>query len=639
MNDYALKLANYWRTSLADAENGNGALNSKQAEALTPVGMEHVQRGGLPEELVAKLFTDEAPDTTSVKITLRPWVYLSQREHGKVRTSLPAAVTPLICAVLVCRDGRLYPTTHAFVPRDILEPLDKDTFFIGAQSALDDFLSVEEVPAFTPPGEGETLDVQQHLEQWRKFYAFCLRMAREVGQGWDAAEDGMKPAKYSLLFKEDKPDGFSKNIVNLYDYLRQHKPDAPLFERFAQREPSPDESCLPPGSHFAARLGHAGDEYALAPAQRDALAHLMAGQVGDVLAVNGPPGTGKTTLVLSVVASLWANAAVAGGEPPVIVVSSTNNQAVTNVLAAFGKDFAEGTGPLAGRWLPGIKSFGAYFPKASAEAELSSVYQTKSFFHDLESCAYLDKAKHAYLTQAAAAFPGVQNLDVERAVGLLQQQIRARQQQLADIEQAWAALGLAREALRVALGDDPQATLQARQTAQLDQLHQLNAAQKQLKDFKHYLAHESLFYSLFSWIRPVAAKRLRLAKLQLDGADAELQNAATLGEIETRLEAGQARARQEHQRLTQLLQTAHQLFEAEQQWLDGWHGAISSLADAAGRPAAQATLGECDRWADTSLRFEIFLLTTHYWEGRWLLEVSEELQEILDNARKPVPRR
>lgn len=634
MNEYALKLANYWRNSLADAENGNGALNTKQAEALTPVGMEHVQKGCLPAELAAKLFADDPADAATVKVTLRPWVYLSQREHGKVRAGMPAAVTPLICTVLVSRDGRLYPTTQALVPRDILEPLDKDTFFIGAQSALDDFLSTEEVPTFLPPGEGEMLDAQQHLEQWRKFYEFCLRMAREVGKGWDAAEDGMKPAKYSLLFKEDKPDGFSKNIIDLYDYLRQYKPDAPLFERFAQRDPSPDEPCLPPGSLFAARLGHAGDEYALACGQRDALAHLMAGKVGDVLAVNGPPGTGKTTLVLSVVASLWAKAAVAGGEPPVIVASSTNNQAVTNIIAAFGKDFAEGTGPLAGRWLPDIRSFGAYFPRASAEAELSRVYQTKSFFQELESSAYLDKAEHTFLSKAAAAFSGVQGLDVERTVELLQQQIKVRQHQLAEIEQAWASLVQARDARRVVLGDDPQAALQARQAAQVNQLQQLDIAQKRLNDFKYYLAHESLFYSLFSWIRPVAAKRLRLAKLQLDGTDAELENAGTLGEIETRLGAVQAHARDEYQRLTQRLQTAQQLLEAEDHRLHDWHSAISSLADAAGKPAAQATLEDCDGWADTSLRFEIFLLTTHYWEGRWLLDVREELQEILDSRNK-----
>ncbi|MFJ4434138.1 AAA domain-containing protein [Pseudomonas sp. NPDC089395] len=634
MNDYALKLANYWRNSLADAENGNGALSARQVEALTPVGMEHAQKGCLPAELVTKLFAAEPAEAATIKVTLRPWVYLSQREHGKVRAGIPAAVTPLICTVWVSRDGRLYPTTQAFVPRDILEPLDKDTFFIGAQSALDDFLSTEEVPAFSPPGEGEVLDVQQYLEQWRRFYAFCLRMAREVGTGWDAAEDGMKPAKYSLLFKEDQPDGFSKNIVNLYDHLRQHKPDAPLFERFAQRDPSPDEPCLPPGSLFGARLGHASDEYALAPAQRDALAHLMAGKVGDVLAVNGPPGTGKTTLVLSVVASLWAKAAVAGREPPVIVASSTNNQAVTNIIAAFGKDFAEGTGPLAGRWLPGIKSFGAYFPRASAEAELSSVYQTKSFFQALESSTYLDKAERAYLAKAAAAFPGVHDLDVKRAVELLQQQIRARQQQLAHIEQAWPALTQAREALRVALGENPQATLQARQTDQVDQLRQLNIAQQRFKGFKHYLAHESMVYSFFSWIRPIAAKRLRLAKLQLDGADVELQNAATVGEIETRLESAEAEAGKEHQRLTCLLQTAEQLIEAEQHRLHDWEGAIRPIADTFGKPADQVTLEDCDGWADTSLRFEMFLLTTHYWEGRWLLEVSQELQEIVDSRKK-----
>ena len=50
------------------------------------------------------------------------------------------------------------------------------------------------------------------------------------------------------------------------------------------------------------------------------------------MAVDGPPGTGKTTLLHSVIASLWVNAALQRVEPPVIVVSSTNNQAVTNVL-------------------------------------------------------------------------------------------------------------------------------------------------------------------------------------------------------------------------------------------------------------------------------------------------------------------
>ena len=89
---------------------------------------------------------------------------------------------------------------------------------------------------------------------------------------------------------------------------------------------------------------------------------MLRGEHGDILAVNAPPGTGKTTLLLSVVATLWAKAALEGGEPPVIVAASTNNQAVTNIIDAFGKDFARGSGVFAGRWVPGVESFGAYFP-------------------------------------------------------------------------------------------------------------------------------------------------------------------------------------------------------------------------------------------------------------------------------------
>jgi hypothetical protein len=32
--------------------------------------------------------------------------------------------------------------------------------------------------------------------------------------------------------------------------------------------------------------------------------------------------------------------------------------------------------------------------------------------------------------------------------------------------------------------------------------------------------------------------------------------------------------------------------------------------------------------ADTRIRFPIFLLSTHYWEGRWLLEVEQTLPQI-----------
>ncbi|WP_394374764.1 AAA domain-containing protein [Stutzerimonas frequens] len=634
MNDYAFKLANYWRNSLADAENGNGALSLSQAEKLLAVPAESLAMGCLPDSLVTQLFANEPDDTPLVEITLRPWVYRARREHGRARSGLPAIITPVIGQVALSRDGRLHPNGQPLMPRDILEPIDRDSFVIGAQADLDAFLSGQDINRFEPPAEFETLEEDRHRQQWRDYLQACEKMVDEVADGWDGMEDGFERAEHALAFKEEKAEGFSRNIVALYDHLRDTQPQVPLFERFAGHTRSPDEPCLPANSLFAERLAHAGDEYALAPAQRDSLSHLLAGRSGDILAVNGPPGTGKTTLLLSVVASLWARAAVAGGEPPVIVASSTNNQAVTNIIDAFGKDFSTGSGPFAGRWLPDIKSFGAYFPKASAEAEMSRTYQTKSFFSGIESQAYLDGAQQSYLAYAAAAFADMPAPSVADTVERLRDAIGHRQRQLADIEQAWGRLVDARHVIQALLGDEPQAAIAHLDARQRSCAEQLADAQALLTRFKHYLAHEPLLYTLFGWFGPVAGKRLRLAKLQFDESATELQAASSVAEIEARLTAAVAEASKAQSTAEAQLQQAQDALQNEQRQLATWQGAIAVLPHAGTRPAADISLADCDTWADTSLRFEIFLLTTHYWEGRWLLEVAETLPEIEKSRNK-----
>ncbi|MCV4731745.1 hypothetical protein OFB80_28055, partial [Escherichia coli] len=108
-------------------------------------------------------------------------------------------------------------------------------------------------------------------------------------------------------------------------------------------------------------------------------------------------------LVLSIIATQWARAALEKSEPPAIIATSTNNQAVTNIIEAFGKDFSQGTGAMAGRWLPELKSFGAYFPSSTRKAEAAKKYQTEDFFNQVESKEYVEDALLFYLEKAKAA--------------------------------------------------------------------------------------------------------------------------------------------------------------------------------------------------------------------------------------------
>ncbi|HDN1430186.1 DNA helicase [Escherichia coli] len=636
MDENALGFASYWRNSLADAESGKGSFERKDAKNFTH--WHGIAAGRLDEAIVSKFFKGEKDDVETVDVILRPKVYFRLLQHGKDRSAgAPDIVTPIVTPALLSREGFLYPTPATSIPRDLLEPLPKGAFSIGEIGQYDKYktthttfsINFDDSVDNTAETDEEREERYAALQQeWRQYLDDSERLLKNVAGDWIKNPEQYELAEHGYIVKTAQSGGASFHILSLYDHLLVCKKDVPLFNRFASREVHAAESLLAPGAKFSDRLGHSGDKFPLAKAQRDALSHFLDARHGDILAVNGPPGTGKTTLVLSIIATQWARAALEKSEPPVIIATSTNNQAVTNIIEAFGKDFSQGTGAMAGRWLPELKSFGAYFPSSTRKAEAAKKYQTEDFFNQVESKEYVEDALLFYLEKAKAAFPEKDCSSPEKVIELLHGQLAAKSEQLIRLNATWQTLSQVRAARELIANDIEQ---------YLDNLNKLLSGQEQkvtlLKsaktEWKKYRAGESLIYSLFSWLPAVRSKRQYQIQLFLEdklGALIAGNQWSAPETIERNIDGLLNSAEREQTTYRQQIDSAHEIILKEQQAVQEWQRLALDLGYEGDE---ELSFSQADELADTQIRFPAFLLTTHYWEGRWLIDMAniDDLQE------------
>lgn len=95
---------------------------------------------------------------------------------------------------------------------------------------------------------------------------------------------------------------------------------------------------------------------------------------GRVLAVNGPPGSGKTSMLKAVVAHYVVKAALLREPCPIIVASGATNQSVKNVTSAFPDVVQDDNDEYLleyQRWIPHCPTYGSFFASQDAESKLS----------------------------------------------------------------------------------------------------------------------------------------------------------------------------------------------------------------------------------------------------------------------------
>ncbi|MGO4956168.1 DEAD/DEAH box helicase [Luteococcus sp. Sow4_B9] len=159
-------------------------------------------------------------------------------------------------------------------------------------------------------------------------------------------------------------------------------------------------------------VGSMSDAFPLTASQRRAVHAFERDGEGMATAVSGPPGTGKTTMLQAVVASLLVQHALDGKPAPLVVGTSTNNQAVTNIIDSFSSVTKDDPGILDHRWLPvaldgdagadPLPGLAVYCPsQAKASKAREKGYLTES---TNKSGVYSEYSEDAYRVAATSHF-------------------------------------------------------------------------------------------------------------------------------------------------------------------------------------------------------------------------------------------
>ncbi|MCO1253139.1 DEAD/DEAH box helicase, partial [Escherichia coli] len=233
-----------------------------------------------------------------------------------------------------------------------------------------------------------------------------------------------------------------------------------------------------------------------------------------------------------------------------------------------------------------------------------------------------------YLEKAKAAFPEKECSSPEKVIELLHGQLAAKSEQLIRLNATWQTLSQVWAARELIANDIEQ---------YLDNLNKLLSGQEQkitlLKsaktEWKKYRAGESLIYSLFSWLPAVRSKRQYQIQLFLEdklGALIAGNQWSDPETIERNIDGLLNSAEREQTTYRQQIDSAHEIVLKEQQAVQEWQRLAFDLGYEGDE---ELSFSQADELADTQIRFPAFLLTTHYWEGRWLMDMAriDDLQE------------
>jgi ABC-type multidrug transport system fused ATPase/permease subunit len=263
--------------------------------------------------------------------------------------------------------GILSPETGniPWIPRDLLSPVMDNALIVGELSDVDGYIMSQ---------TKELADIRE-TGDWDKYISFAQGFWWTVNGTKLSDEfiynyaDGKQPLfldSFAYIIP-DNTISSTHHIKKLYEYaLTEDQQYNNLYRTIVDLTPQTERPIIANDLlRMHHHIGQMNGSYPLSISQREAVNHFTTMEEGEVLAVNGPPGTGKTTLLQSIVANMMVAKALKKADAPIIVATSTNNQAVTNIIESFASTGqAHHSKQLDVHWLQNKDSFATYFPSS-----------------------------------------------------------------------------------------------------------------------------------------------------------------------------------------------------------------------------------------------------------------------------------
>ncbi|WP_159469392.1 AAA domain-containing protein [Dyadobacter sp. 3J3] len=512
--------------------------------------------------------------------------------------------------------------------RKYLEPLaDERSEFI--------FSTVEKVDKATPFRKEKYKFFQDYITYIKDVFQKAVEQTIST-----FSADGYETVHRAIILLPDEDINAAAGIIQLYEKIAAETIIPPLLSDFISLDNKTENLPLPVSKLMDANFLHVGQmgyDFPLSISQRKGLYTFL--QNSDrIFAVNGPPGTGKTTLLQSIVANKIVESAITGENPPLILACSTNNQAVTNIIDSFSKSSTQ-PGKLEGRWLPELDGYATYLPSnGKTEAELKGINYKKQngngLFSKVENKEYLEKATECFLQKSAVYF-NASHLSIEEITQKLRSEIMDIQVSLKDASLKWKEYLNAENILATYVGDQILLEETYYSKAIIDEKIVNNDISNLMileEKIIQYFQNESFFRKLFCSLGLQSALKNRAAEIRiilrdsllfenkefiksaiLDCIDKKIKIAKTISKAVTEWKSW----KNKNSIQGNPPKTEEEYWKFEYLKIDG------SKEGNLEKAKPNCFFDELD----LTLRHKAFQLSLHYWEARWLSKIDTDLKD------------